>query len=313
MREISLDALSYDYFMAYANIIRELRCFAYYKPAEIFKRYREYILRSDQHRADLSTHSGFTKMVGFSVSDLAQLYSEHGMVLVLIHYGAYRHAVASIFECLMERSNGLKKDVLIVVDQESYTSEQQVTSWKDLHVRMNVNCRYIIAENPMIGLQIMRHLQRGGVVVLYLDGMTGVGEDKSPIILPFISSHVRFRSGFFRLLAKIRIPVVGIISTDDDSTLLVSAPIDPIDEVMTVSTLVSFFRAVLLREPSQWRLWYRHHLFVETTPVFKEPYVNGTTTPRWICRDVEPHLVLEEETGNVYQWLDQDGRFYSSV
>lgn len=288
--------LNFDFFMSLSNIINELKYFGTYEPVDIWNKYCDYINSFEEHRKNPSSHIGFNTVTGLQLDEIQHLYKTQGLALVFLHYGAYRHAAATILETAIKVHP--EKPVLVVVDQESYNSESQLEEWVQIYSKLNAHM--VIAENPSSGLKIARHLKNGGIVVLYLDGMTGYGKDKSSIRLPFISSEVEFRSGFFRLLQKSKTPVIGAI-TPSENELLISKPIISDDISMAASALMSFFRQTLLNDPSKWRMWYRHHLFVEALPqtlMYQETRKNKI---HWICDEVTPKIILEEETGDVYQ------------
>ncbi|GGE69557.1 hypothetical protein [Priestia taiwanensis] len=290
--------LSFDYFMSLSNIIKELTYFGAYDPIQVWEGYCKYIEKSESHKQKPIPTKGFQKISGFSLEGLQELYKERGLALVLMHYGNYRYTKSTILNAIMKIK--AEKPVLLVVDEESYKSESQFEVIAKLYSELNI--QMIIAENASSGLRIARHLKNGGIVVLYLDGMTGYGKDKSPIRVPFISSEISLRSGFFRLLEKTQVPVIGAISPTDDE-LLISLPIISDKFEATASSLMSFFRQTLLADPSQWRLWYRHHLFVEGLPNTMNMQKKPNTTT-WICNQVSPKIMLEEETGDVYQYME---------
>ncbi len=300
---ISTNKLKFDYLIAFSNIIKELRYFGTYNPVEVFDKYSEYVAICDQYRINNNLHNGFKKTEGFSIENLKQLYAETGFAIIGMHYGAYRPAQYIITDELKKVHPN--KKILIVVDEESFKSESASEEVVKTYKRQNIEM--VIAEKSNTALKIVRHLKSGGIVILYLDGMTGYGEDKYPIQLPFISSEIKIRSGIFRLLEKVKVPIVGVITPELDE-ILISLPINTDNVISTASNVLSFFRPTLLKDPGLWRLWYRHHMFSENYPIVSH-YFNGNKdnlnenkdNEDWICEDLSPNLILNKETGDIYQ------------
>ncbi|MFJ7407634.1 MULTISPECIES: hypothetical protein [unclassified Lysinibacillus] len=292
----SSNKLQFDYLMAFSNIIKELRYFGNYSPLNVFNKYSEYIAICDQYRINNNFHKGFKKTEGFSIEKLQQLYTETGFAIIGMHYGAYKPVQYKITDELIKVHPD--KKILLVVDEESYNSESASIEVVKTYSRQNVEM--IIAEKSNSALKIVRHLKNGGVVILYLDGMTGYGEDKYPIQLPFISSEIKIRSGIFRLLEKVKVPVIGVITPEIDE-ILISLPIQTNNVNSTASNVLSFFRPTILKEPSLWRLWYRHHMFCENYPNVLDYSNENVDIEDWICEDISPTLVLNKETGDIYQ------------
>lgn len=292
----SSNKLQFDYLMAFSNIIKELRYFGNYSPVDVFNKYSDYIATCDQFKVNNNFHSGFKKAEGYSIEKLQQLYTETGFAIIGMHYGSYRPAQYKITDELNKVHPD--KKILLVVDEESYNSECASIEVVKTFSRQNVEM--IIAEKTNSALKIIRHLKNGGVVILYLDGMTGYGEDKYPIQLPFISSEIKIRSGIFRLLEKVKVPVVGVITPEIDK-FLISLPIKADNINSTASNVLSFFRPTILKDPSLWRLWYRHHMFCENYPNVLDYSNENMDNEDWICEDISPTLVLNKETGDIYQ------------
>jgi len=293
--------LNLDYFMAFSNIIKELKYLGLYDPYEVWKNYCDYIENSEEYRENPDFYQGFKKISGLGLEKIQQIYANQGLALVFIHYGVYRYAFKTILESVVKvRPDNL---VLLVVDQESYNSEQQLKKWLKVYDELNI--QMVIAENQSTGLRIAHHLKKGGIVVLFLDGMTGSGNDKTPLHLPFISSTINLRSGFFRLLHKLETPIIGAI-TPTENELLISLPIMPNDIFISASSLMSFFRQILIKDPSKWRLWYRHHLFTHSFPEIMEipNFMNQSRV--WVCDEVNPKIILSEATGNVFKYMEND-------
>lgn len=292
--------LSLDYFLALSNIIKELRFLGYYEPINVWKEYCRKIEEQEKHRIGPAQSLNFEKFLGFSLSDIRMLYSNKGFALVLYHYGAHRH-VAQLF---IEEMHKLKadKDILLIVDSESYSTEKNLKLWGDFYEEMRV--KMVIAERPEVGLQMAKHVKNGGVIIVYLDGLTGVGDDLHPILLPFISSTIEVRSGLFRFLNKFNIPAIGAIESND-AEITVSRPILSKDINFTASSLMSFFRVHLINNPAKWRLWYRHHKFIKDTPnILGED--NYKANAIWSCNEVKPTLILEEEKCDIYEYMDEN-------
>ncbi len=284
--------LSFDHFMAYANLIKELRLFNTYVLDEIWSKHLGFLKASDQQRVDPAAHSGFSSSYG---TDWEEIPLHNGLVGITIHFDAYRHAFVKFVQTI--RDHNPSASTALVVDQESFELEQQLEKWNRIYEQLNVH--FVVADHAASALRIVRHLKKRGVVMVYLDGLTGVGQDNAPITVPFISHPIHLRSGLFRLLSQTDTPIVAFIPESDD-TIVYSPPLRSRNSEELAQYVMAFFRRRLLAQPAHWRLWYRHHHYVSQPSIFVQGPPNSSST-MIRCADYAPSLLLDIATGEIYE------------
>ena len=288
------ELLTFDHFMAYANLIKELRLFNTYPLNEIWHEHLAFLETSDQQRLDPASHAGFRSALGGDWGDVTR---DRGIVGITMHFGAYRHAFVKFVQTIREHNPSTT--TTLVVDQESFDLEQRLEPWNRIYEELNVH--FVVAEHAASALRIVRHLKKGGAVVVYLDGLTGAGQDESPITVPFVSHPIHLRSGLFRLLSQVDAPAVAFIPESND-TLVYSPPLQSRNPEALAEYIMSFFRRRLLAQPAHWRLWYRHHRYINQAPIFGE-HSPSNTSEMIRCADSLPHLLLDTTTGDIYEDL----------
>jgi len=175
---IKRESLPFDYFMALSNIIKELQFMGQFDPVDVWREYCQNIKIFEEQKYDPSSYTGFKKFKGFRLAQLKELYKIGGMALSFFHYSAYRHTMIVLIEALKEIKPD--KTILLIVDKESYKSESMLKEWMKIYQEYNI--QMVIAEEASIIIKLIRHLKSGGVVLMYLDGLTGSGIDNVPLI-----------------------------------------------------------------------------------------------------------------------------------
>jgi len=287
-----------DIFMALSNLARELIPLNYPRPVEdVWFAYRDHIALTDMYRERPHLFTGYAHVEG-----LQHLTGrlDAGGVILLLHLGDYRHGPLVVTQEIRK----LAKDVplAMLVDHDSYSSEANLPIW--LGFRREYNVEFMIAENPHIGIQIMRHLRRGGWIYVYLDGNTGAGNDASPLELRFLSSRIRLRSGLFRLLARTGSAVVPMVTDRADGirpriAMHPAVHVSPGALDQGLEDCFQHFREPLLRQPELWRFWFRHHHQVVRWHPIAEP--EAPSAVDWRCNEVVPPLGLSLASGRVFR------------
>lgn len=164
----------FDYFMALSNLARELAPVNFPRAVEdVWVDYRVHTYITNLYRNRPELFPGFAQVIGLRY--LVELLGEGGAIVTL-HYGDYRHAVRTVVEEIRRISRDVP--LCIVVDSASYQTERNLPKW-DRYLR-GMRCELLIAESHQVGIQLFRHLRRGGWLILYLDGNTGAGADSHP-------------------------------------------------------------------------------------------------------------------------------------
>lgn len=185
---------------------------------------------------------------------LDKIQAEGGVVF-MFHSGAYRNLPRFISEQVSSEMN-----IKMIVDQESYDSEQELNKWNKIKDELRVD--YIIAENNNSGLQIMRHLKKKGLLFIYIDGNTGSGQDSNPTSIPFLNKNISVRSGIYRMIHKLGVNAyVAVSSLNNDKDVVYFEEINVTDDIeKSIKESYSIFEREVDKFPHIWRFWYRHHL-----------------------------------------------------
>jgi len=290
--------VAFDVFMALANLAKELVPLRYSRSIEeVWFGYRDHVAMADRCRERPELFAGYAQMDGLQ-HVMTRL--DAGGVIALLHFGDYRYGPVAVSQEIRRQAPDIP--LAMVMDQDSYNAEASLPAWMNLWRDNKVEL--MIAESPQIGMQIMRHLRRGGWIFVYLDGNRGAGTDASPLEIGFLSSHVQMRSGLFRLLARTGSSLVPMVTDRKDGTrpcaTLYPAIAVPADApAQGLQACFGHFRKVLLRQPELWRFWFRHHHQVvhwQPLPVQASPAIVD-----WRCNEVTPPIGLSVSSGRVFR------------
>lgn len=162
LNEETVNGSHHDDFLALVNISRELLPLSKGKE-EIMSLWRKYRLNNEEQnylRHEPYGFQGFKEIIG---SENITSCFEQGGVFATFHFGHYRYVPFQLGHLLnMNKDNSID----IVVDQESFDSELQLTKWNELREEYNVN--YIISEENNSGLKLLRILKQHKSFLLYL-------------------------------------------------------------------------------------------------------------------------------------------------
>lgn len=297
LSEESMYGSDFDNFIALVNLSKELQPLLQYDKLKIIQVWKKYRFNNEVQnylRQEPFAFSGFKEKIG--MENIISCF-EKGGVFATFHFGYYRHVP---FELTKSLNEGNKFSLDIVVDRESYNSELELTKWNEIKQENNIS--YIIAEENISGLKLLRLLKQGGSFLLYLDGNTGAGEDSKPIEVRHITSLIRLRSGIFRLLQLTKKPLC-LVMTDlnsDGEPRLKAENLKYFRKEnfeQSVNEIYTIFRNTLINRPELWRFWYRHHLYVNSWMEIKNSMTNSPSID-WRSNN---GLGLDLTTGNVYK------------
>lgn len=132
------------------------------------------------------------------------------------------------------------------------------------------------ADKPTTPLTMMRLLDRGVSIVVYVDGDVGVPVKERDKLLrfPFLAQHIHVRRGVARIALRQQVPIYPIFNfRESDTAINVYAPgaIAPADrqaqqlfEEQALSLIYHTFASLLLHYPMQWENWFTLHENIDT-------------------------------------------------
>ncbi len=290
--------LGYDDFMALVNMSKELLPLHSADPNHIestWMKYRMNNLEQNEYRFHPEAFAGFDEIVG--AEHIAECIRNKG-VFGTFHYGAYRYVGLELVRMMEETNSHLD----VVVDQDSYDSDQELQAWND--IRRDADIHYIVSEEQGSGLKLVRILRSRGNILLYLDGNTGSGEDSQPLVCDHLTSSVQMRSGIYRLVSLLKKELCIVIADQPEpgyNRLIAYKPfaVDKTKLQQGADHSYALFRDSLLKRPDLWRFWYRHHQYVHQWGEDSTSEVSLTPQVDWI--DEEYGLGVDLRTGQIYE------------
>lgn len=279
------------HFLTYANLLKELLPLSkQYDCYDIWKKYRKEVLIENWYKQGNEKYNLKDSIIGF---EKIWEHIDEGGFICSFHYGNYRSFYRAVIEKMLEFAP--YKKVMIVVDFPSFVNEPE--SNKSIE-----QIKYCISEDMSVVFDIMEHISRGDWVVIFLDGNSGVGKNRKPIQLKFLSSKIQIRSGIFQIMAKTGKPVFPILAEGK-----VDSKIFHIYENINVNTDIQgladrcydVLRRKLLQSPQYWRLWDRLHCgVVEWSEINSNSRVELSDMS---ALDEERILKIDKNTGKIYR------------
>ena len=147
------------------------------------------------------------------------------------------------------------------------------------------NFKIIDAENAHVGLQMIRELKQGRVLLLFLDGNSGAGsatvENGNACIVDFLHQQIHTRTGIGYLAHAIQVPVFPVINyrpSWNDVRLLFCEPISPDASEdrekfakRVTQSLYDLVAPIIKKYPEQWEAWlYLHKVARISNPIAPE-------------------------------------------
>lgn len=135
----------------------------------------------------------------------------------------------------------------------------------------------INAEDPRIGIQMIRALKEGNSLMVYLDGNTGVGgmsrKDDKLMPINFLGKTILARKGIAYISYLLNVPIIPIVSY---RTNLLNATVEFLPALrpdksieketftkQTTQHLFDIFSTYLLEYPTQWETWHYVNEFLD--------------------------------------------------
>ena len=125
------------------------------------------------------------------------------------------------------------------------------------------------AQDPLVLRKMLRALQQGHFILLYLDGNTGAGMQKGTHVLSFLQQPLRVRTGAAALsfLAKVPIyPVLPIFDAQGQPEVIHGPVVQPPEGqqrdhymAVTMRKLYGMLEQLIKKYPMQWEGWFYVH------------------------------------------------------
>ncbi len=201
------------------------------------------------------------------------------------HLGSYR-----ILNTFLAR---IGAKISLLIDNQAYQQqgEKFIRIYDEVAAHFNQpqgNLTLINAEQPSAGMQLMRSLRQGRILVAYLDGNTGAGgvtrQDDKLVSIDFLNRPLLARKGLAFLSIATQTPIVPVFSFRPDrysNTLHVMEPRVPTpvaheEREAAYATLTQClyndFATLLRQYPSQWEGWLYVHKYLDL-PKLRAQYV----------------------------------------
>lgn len=239
------------HFLTYSNLLKELLPLAnHFDCYDIWKKYRKEVIIENWYKQGKQHYNQKDAVIGF---EKILTHIDEGGFIYSFHYGNYRSLYQSIIEKLLELAPD--KKVMLVVDHSSFIEEPE--SNKNFE-----QVKYYISEDLSIACDIMEYISRGDWVAIFLDGNSGVGKDRKPIQLNFLSSQIKIRSGIFRIMANTGKPVIPVLAEGrvDSNVFQIYDNINyDVTSQILADRCFDIFRKKMLEAPQYWRFWDRLH------------------------------------------------------
>lgn len=192
---------------------------------------------------------------------ISEILNEGGAFLTW-HYGDYRHNLNPIIKELRNNISNHEKKFSVVVDRDSFNSENLLNGWNDTRRHAGVNL--LVSESNLIGVKLHYLLKKKNSFLLFLDGNSGFNEDAYDLETSLVTSKIRVRSGIFRILEQTHKKICVIITSqtpEGKKRIHFHEPFyvenNKIQEACNKTFQI--FNKALLDQPELWRLWDRHH------------------------------------------------------
>lgn len=206
-------------------------------------------------------------------------------ILCTCHLGSYR-----VLNTFLAR---IGAKISLLIDNQAYQQqgEKFIRIYDEIAAHYNQpqgNLTLINAEQPSAGMQLMRALKQGRILVAYLDGNTGAGgvtrQDNKLVSIDFLNRPLLARKGLAFLSIATQTPIVPVFSFRPDrysNTLHVMEPRVPVpvahDEreaayANLTQLLYNDFATLLRQYPSQWEGWLYVHKYLDL-PKLRAQYV----------------------------------------
>lgn len=279
------------HFLTYANLLKELLPLSkQFDCYDIWKKYRKEVLIENWYKQGNEKFNLKDSVIGF---EKVLKHIDEGGFICSFHYGNYRSLYRAVIEKMLELAPN--KKVMIIVDHPSFIDEPE--SNKSIE-----QVKYFISEDVSIAFDIMEYISHGDWVAVFLDGNSGVGKNRKPIQLKFLSSQIQIRSGIFRIMERTGKPVFPILAEGkvDSNVFQIyeNINVNATAQILT-ERCYDVLRQKLLQAPQYWRLWDRLHCeVVEWSEMNSNSEVDLSEMSAF---DEERILKIDKNTGKIYR------------
>lgn len=264
-----------------AQVKDALRTFAFFSanlrkllPALSLKEHMRYFKETLSHQALATNQQRNEQWLAESPAPFDFLASlRQPGIIASFHTGPYRLLSMWLMKHRIPFTLVLSADVMVSQEDANRRLHQQIAGkgQEDLF-------KVLLAEDPFVLRKMMRALQHGHFILLYIDGNVGSGKNsqKGMLTIDFLAHRLQVRTGPASLSSLAKVPVYPVLPYFDDnmepqlytvSALVISAGGGRSEYIQqTMKTLYDLLAKFLHERPTQWEGWlYVHHDLVRQT------------------------------------------------
>lgn len=207
------------------------------------------------------------------------------IILTTFHLGSYRMLISLLAK------NGV--DISLIVDENVVKNQSSKFSkgWDYVtkSYKNNAKLNILHVNSGSIFFKLIKLLKKGTILVVYLDGNSGVGgmnnENSNLLEIPFLNSSLMVRQGIINLSYKLKIPILLGLSYRNKGNIYfdfvdkyVSNEKENMNDytVHTLSRIYNHFQKYLLQYSTQWEGWlYIYKLFPKSFFEYKNNIITN--------------------------------------
>lgn len=200
--------------------------------------------------------------------DMLKYLRENPAIICTFHTGSYRMINMFLVKMKIPFTLVIGKSILSQEGQDYYSLFRSLNSETG-----EDGFRIIDAENAHSGLQMIRELKKGRVLLLFLDGNSGAGintvKNENACIVDFLHQQIYARTGIGYLAHSVQVPIFPIInyrpSWNDVRLLFCEAILPHAEEERvefakrTIQLLYDHVAPIIRKYPEQWEAWLYLH------------------------------------------------------
>jgi len=182
----------------------------------------------------------------------------NGGIIASIHSAAYAYPLSEL--CHM----GFNMQLLI----SNEIAKTHGAFFKKISNSFGSKLDILVAENIMSIKKVFKHLKKGGLTYIYMDGNTGVGGvqggDRNKAEVKILGKTAKVRTGVFYLAQRAMVPVVSALSYYNSSGMNCVeffGPISPLNKtekerIQCTNKIYDYFNHFVEKYPEQWEVWF---------------------------------------------------------